>query len=125
MPQYDHPQHNYTGNVIAVVGSRTFSDYDLLSSFLDKMAPITAIVSGGASGADQLAERYAAERGIPTIIHYADWERYGKSAGMLRNSYIVRDATHVYAFWDGKSRGTKNTIDRCAMAGKSVTIVTF
>ena len=52
----------------------------------------------------------------------ADWKRYGKRAGPLRNTEIVRQADMVIAFWDGRSRGTRNTIDKALRAGKSVRI---
>lgn len=69
------------------------------------------IVSGGCSGADALAERYAHSHGYPLQIFPADWSRYGKRAGYVRNremhAYISTFAERgVIAFWDGTSKGT-------------------
>ena len=100
----------------AIVGSRSFSDYAEMAKVLDETQTsgetvITEIVSGGAKGADALAERYAAERGIPVTVIRPDWEKFGRAAGVLRNRDIVTAADCVVAFWDGSSRGTKSTID--------------
>ena len=113
----------------AVVGSRTFSDYGLLSDALDEAQRggevITEIISGGARGADTLAERYAAERGIPVKIFKPDWQLYGRSAGMIRNADIVGEADRVAAFWDGESHGTGNSIQLAREQGKLWILRTF
>ena len=111
---------------IAVVGSRTFDDYNLLKETLDKFYPkVTLIVSGGAKGADSLAERYAKGEGIPTLIFKPDWKKHGKSAGFVRNKDIVSAADTVIAFWDGESKGTNNSIDQAIQLGKKVMIIRF
>lgn len=107
---------------VAVVGSRGFDDYTALVEQLDALE-IDMIVSGGAAGADSLAERYAAEHGIPTRIHLPDWKRYGRSAGVQRNRLIVEDADIVLAFWDGVSKGTASTIRLAQKAGKRLIVV--
>ena len=111
---------------MAVVGSRTFNDYNLLKEKLDKQYPnIQLIVSGGAQGADTFAERYAQEEGIPTLIIYPEWKKYGKAAGFIRNKDIVVASDTVVAFWDGLSKGTKNSIDHAKDLGKQLIVVTF
>jgi len=52
---------------LAVIGSRTFKDYTLLSTILDEYQ-ITRIISGGARVADLMAEQYAQQKGLPTLI---------------------------------------------------------
>ena len=80
---------------------------------LSKTSGNVCIVSGGASGADKLSERYAMERGYQLEVFPAKWNIYGKQAGMIRNqqmhSFIAKH-THraVLCFWDGESRGTKS-----------------
>jgi hypothetical protein len=69
------------------------------------------VVSGCARGADQLGERWADERGYPVKRFPADWHKHGKRAGYLRNEEMAGYATHLVAFWDGRSRGTKHMID--------------
>ncbi len=109
---------------LGVVGSRTFNDYNLLKKTLDKY-DIDEIVSGGANGADQLAERYAEEKNIKTNIFLPDWKKYGRKAGPLRNKQIVENSDYIIAFWDGVSRGTLSSINLAKHMGKDLTIVKF
>ena len=104
---------------LAVVGSRTFSDFKYLKKILE-FHTCTQIISGGARGADLLAQQYAAEKGIAYKEFLPDWEHEGKKAGMLRNIQIVDACDEVVAFWDGTSKGTANTIKLAEKAGKSV-----
>lgn len=101
--------------VLAIIGSRTFTDYSTLCKFIEGYTSlgitIGGIVSGGAKGADSLAKRYADENGIPLLEFIPNWDKYGKAAGMIRNRDIIDAADEVLAFWDGTSRGTKNSID--------------
>lgn len=99
-----------------VVGSRNFNDYELMSVKLKKMLhnyiDIT-IVSGGANGADKLSERFAIENGYDMKIFYADWDKYGKGAGYIRNEEMHKYISQFQdrgcvAFWDGISKGTQH-----------------
>jgi hypothetical protein len=111
---------------LAIIGSRGFSDYELLCNELaDKKDKIHCIVSGGARGADSLGERWANENGKQKIIYKAEWDRYGKKAGYLRNELIVRDSDAVIAFWDGISKGTKHSIDLCSKLDKPLKIIRY
>jgi hypothetical protein len=111
---------------VAVVGSRTFNDYNLLKETLDKLYPkISLIVSGGAKGADSLAERYAQEEGIPTLVFKPEWKKYGKAAGFIRNKDIIMASETVVAFWDGVSKGTQNSMDHAKDLGKQLIVVMF
>ncbi len=71
----------------------------------------TLIISGGAIGVDTAAERYADKMGISKIIVRPDYKKYGKVAPLIRNKTMVDMADIVIAIWDGRSRGTKDTID--------------
>ena len=109
---------------VAVIGSRTFNDYELLRQTLSKLE-ITLVVSGGAKGADSLGEEYANANNIPTKIFLPDWDKYGTSAGMLRNSDIINEAEIVVAFWDGESKGCKDAIAKANKLNKKVLIISF
>ena len=107
----------------AIVGHRDFTDYRLFRSFVDQYEmDISCIVSGGARGADTLAERYAKECNIPFILHPALWDVYGKSAGPRRNKLIVADADKMIAFLAPGSRGTANSISLARQKGIPVYI---
>lgn len=110
---------------LGIIGSRSFSDYKLLCEEVAKFGDIELIVSGGAAGADLLGERYAREHKIPTRIFYPDWKKYGKRAGFLRNSDIVRSSEHIIAFWDQSSAGTRDSINKAKELGIPITIVHF
>jgi hypothetical protein len=115
---------------IAVVGSRSFNDYEYMRARLDalyitvKDSRMLELVSGGARGADKFAEDYAVERKLLMRVYPADWDRYGKSAGYKRNQQIVDYADIVVAFWDGQSKGTKHSIDLAVKQNKQVLIYT-
>jgi len=111
---------------LAVIGSRNFDNYSLMKSYLDKIhsvEPITEIVSGGAKGADKLSENWAKLNNIKTNIFLPNWNRYKKAAGYIRNVDIIKNSDKVIAFWDGKSKGTKHSIDIAEKQGKKCKIV--
>ncbi len=111
---------------LAVVGSRGFNDYALLKKTLDKSyAKSDVIVSGGATGADALAERYAKEKGLKIVIVKPDWLQFGKAAGPIRNELIVKQSDRVIAFWDGVSKGTASTIYAARRLGIPLSIVLY
>jgi hypothetical protein len=108
---------------VAVIGSRDFNDYEEVKQTLSTIN-ITLLVSGGAKGADSLGERYAKEHNIETKIFLPDWEKYGKKAGFLRNTDIINEAELIIAFWDGQSKGTKDSIDKAFKSEKKILIIT-
>ena len=111
---------------IGVVGSRTFNDYKLLADTLGVLVDnIEVIISGGASGADKLAAKYAQNENIDLIEFLPQWQLYGRSAGIIRNRFIVQESDMILAFWDGFSKGTANTISRARKAGKVVRVITY
>jgi len=107
--------------ILGIVGSRGFTDYALLCRVVGQVkGNVSIIVSGGAKGADTLAEKYARERGIELIVYPPNWALYGKSAGFRRNQTIVAHSDAIVAFWDGASRGTAHTIECARLAGVPV-----
>lgn len=102
------------GRRIAVVGSRTFTNYGQLSSVLANiLVAEDSLVSGGAVGVDSMAQRYAKENGLEITIFYPDYGRYNRGATFVRNKAIVERSDLVLAFYT-KGRfqqgGTANTI---------------
>jgi hypothetical protein len=85
--------------------------------FKDK---ITEIVSGGATGVDQLGEQLAKKIGVSTKIFLANWQKYGKMAGMIRNREMAQYADALIAVYDGVSRGTKNMIEEATKRGLKI-----
>lgn len=108
---------------LLVCGGRTYNDKDRLFKELDSYEGVHEICHGGASGADVLAGAWAISRGIPCRVYPADWKRYGKRAGPLRNEEMLTDFRPdcVVAFPGG--RGTLNMIALAHKAGVRVDIV--
>lgn len=103
---------------IVIFGSRNFNNYFLLKNTIEeteafKQNQITAIISGAAKGADKLGERWAIETNTPIISMPAEWDKYGKRAGYLRNKQMAQKADAAIGFWDGKSVGTRHMINIC------------
>lgn len=75
-----------------VCGGREFADRKLLRSFLSALhadRPLSVIITGGAPGADRLAEEWARHNHVPTIRMDAHWAQQGKKAGVLRNQWML------------------------------------
>jgi len=109
---------------VAVVGSRTFNDYRRLETILDGFK-ISTIVSGGANGADLLAERYANENGLEKLIFLPDYDTHGRAAPLIRNTDIVENADMVVSCWDGESRGTRDSMRKAHKLRKDLMIIYF
>ncbi len=73
-------------------------------------------------GADSISERYAKENGFKIEKYYADWKRYGRAAGPIRNKKMAEISDIIICFWDGKSLGTKSKIDYAQRYGKHIMI---
>lgn len=77
---------------VLVCGGRDFTDYHTLFEILDgqhKAEPFSALIEGGALGADRFARRWASERGVPVETFDADWKTYGRAAGPIRNGEML------------------------------------
>lgn len=91
---------------VIVCGGRDFNELGYLVNCLDRIhasTPITAIISGGARGADTLGEFWAKTRSIPVVQFPAQWHEHGKAAGFRRNEQMARQgkADLVVAFPGG------------------------
>lgn len=114
---------------MAIVGSRNTGSVDfnhVMDELRNRMEnPITEVISGGAKGYDTMAALWATLRGIAVTELRPDYEKHGRTATFIRNRAIVDRADVVVAFWDGKSRGTKYTLDYAGKKNKAtITIYT-
>lgn len=99
---------------VAVVGSRSL-DVPNLGDFLPEET--TEIISGGAKGVDSSARTYALANQIRLREFLPEYDKYGRSAPLVRNIEIIKNADLVLAFWDGKSNGTVFVIKKCREMG--------
>ena len=107
---------------LAIIGSRKCPAIDI-ASYLTFMPDV--IISGGAIGIDTLARQFAEQNNIPIIEFLPEYHKYGRKAPLMRNIQIVENCDSVIAFWDGKSPGTKFTIDYAKKLGKPVSFFNF
>lgn len=106
-----------------IAGGRDFCYPYMLEDDLQEIPwEITEIVSGGARGADAIGEQYGFDCEIPVKVFPADWDKHGKAAGHIRNAEMAVYSDALVAFWDGKSRGTKNMIETAAKKGLYVKV---
>ena len=98
--QRDSEESNSGENMFRVIiaGSRSFANYEMLN---------------------------AKEMGFHVAYFPADWERYGKAAGYIRNKEMAQNADALVAFWDGESRGTKSMIDLAKEYDLAVRVLKF
>lgn len=114
---------------IVIAGCRDYNNYNeakkYISYYLNDIRKQNNIVilSGCATGADALGERYAKENGFKVEKYPANWEKYGKYAGPKRNKEMAKNCDCVICFWDGKSKGTKSMITLAEEYKKPIRII--
>lgn len=114
---------------LGVIGSRKFKPRRIVWEWLYIIAlqkDIEAIVSGGAVGPDTWGAMWGRTNNICVIEHIPAWYvdgEYDETAGFARNALIVEDSDVILAFYDGKSSGTRDTMNQAKTAGKKVYFV--
>lgn len=108
---------------VLVTGGRDYSDKDKVYSTLNSIhawKPIIKLVEGGARGADHLASLWAQEYKIANETYDANWKKYGKSAGIIRNREMLINSKPdlVVAFPGGV--GTADMVARAIKYGVPV-----
>lgn len=97
---------------VIIAGSRSIEDFELIkNAYIDSGFNAVLFVNGGARGVDTLGAKVANDRKLPIQYFIPDWEKHGRSAGMIRNRQMAQNADALLAAWDGISPGTKNMID--------------
>lgn len=108
---------------LAIIGSRNYPPINIEAQL--KYIPDT-IISGGARGADTYAREFAQKHNLNLIEFLPEYDKYPpKIAPLKRNELIVDACDCLMAFWDGKSRGTKYTIDYANQLHKPIKIVNY
>lgn len=125
---------------VLVCGGRDFTDRFYVYSWLDKLfapsygdgpeaqpwwlpRPDLFLVLGGARGVDTIAEDWAVVNWVNHKVYPADWAKYGKAAGAIRNQQMLDEGnpTLVVAFPGG--RGTADMVRRATEARLAVTLI--
>lgn len=106
---------------LAIVGYRNFNDWDFFCETVNRIVADTQspdlIISGGATGVDNMAATYAKTENIELKEFLPNWSKYGKAA---RNTLIAEACDACIAFVSKKSVGTYDTIRKVKKLGKTV-----
>ena len=109
---------------VVITGSRSWTNFRAIHSRLAELPRESEVLHGAARGADRLAGEAATSLGLWVEEHPADWERYGKRAGYIRNAEMLdRGPDLVLAFWDGESKGTLHTMKEAQRRGIPVEVI--
>jgi hypothetical protein len=117
---------------VLVCGSRDWGDQGRISEVLGNLPPVphevihgaaSRIVEGREKSADMLADEVARFYGYKVRTFPADWGRYGRRAGVIRNVEMLDQAPDlVIAFQVNGSRGTQHTITEARRRGIPVEV---
>lgn len=113
---------------IVVAGCRDYTDYNEAKVFIEdclkqfRSNDIFILISGTCRGADQLGEQFAKENGWVVECYPADWKKYGRAAGPIRNKQMIDICDFAICFWDGKSRGAGSLIQYAQHINKPIAI---
>jgi len=103
---------------VIIAGGRNYhlteSDFAKLKALANKYG-FTEIVSGGCSGADKGGEIFAQRNSLKLKVFPANWKKYGKAAGPIRNKSMAMYADALIVFPGGA--GTKNMTDQARNEG--------
>lgn len=123
------------GNIkLLVCGSRTITDMYYVFNCIDSTIEylrvfgcyIVAIIEGQAVGVDYLAGLFAKSHQLELMDDFKPkWNKYGKSAGFIRNKEMVDLCDKGMAIWDGKSKGTTHTISLLRKQNKLIRVYNY
>ena len=106
---------------VAIVGSRHFSEPDRVNDYVNSLVRGASIITGSASGVDAAATKAARAKGIPVKVMPASFDEIADaSRSAARNQRLIDACDVLVAFWDGSSKGTRDTIERALQSGKEV-----
>lgn len=114
--------------VLLVCGTRTIKDMAFVWTTVEKVwlnNDFDLLLEGGAEGVDEDSGMWADFHKINHMKLHPQWKKYGKAAGVIRNSVMVEICTKGIALWDGKSKGTKDTIDKLRKANKLLEVIEY
>ena len=104
---------------VLITGGREYSNRKYVFEYLDefhKATPISLLIHGGATGADYLAGEWAKSREIPFKVYPAEWKKYGKRAGPIRNQQMLDEESPEFVIAFPGNSGTKDMINKAEKA---------
>ena len=70
-------------------------------------------------------KKFANENNVEMIVFKPDFEKFGRGAALARNTQIIQKSDVVFAFWDGKSKGTHDSIKKAEKLNKRLLIFNY
>lgn len=105
---------------VLITGSREWSDRFFIQNKIEDLSlrgNIVIVHGGCKKGVDEIVNNYCLYENIEQEIYTAKWEKHGKRAGILRNQQMVDTKPDLcLSFWNGKSTGTKDCINKVIKA---------
>lgn len=79
-----------SGVRVLICGGRNYGNFRRVREIMERLKAegVAFVVTGGAPGADQLADREAERLGIDRVIFPANWTGRGTAAGFFRNEFM-------------------------------------
>jgi len=105
---------------VLVCGGQFYTDADRIANELSLIKPFDLLIHGDSYGADRLAKNWADQRGIPICTFTANWSNFGRSAGSVRDGWMIKFGKPdlVIAFPGG--RGTADMVRKARAANIEV-----
>ena len=118
--------------IVAIAGCKEFKNYsffeekcyEVIASFLEKDYKIT-IRERESYTVDNFAVKFANENNVAMTVFKPDFEKFGRGAALARNTQIIQKSDVVFAFWDGKSKGTHDSIKKAEKLNKRLLIFNY
>jgi len=83
------------------------------------------LITGCARGVDKFSEEwYRLKIGSNVQRFPAEWGKYGRAAGHVRNKAMAKEADFLIAIWNGSSLGTKGMIELMKKENKPYVVFT-
>jgi len=108
---------------LIIAGSRNFHDYNSVEQKINDLVKLnfpSCVISGCCQGADRIGELWAEKNNTPVVKFPADWDKFGKQAGPIRNKQMAEYADALILIWDGKSKGSKNMLEEAKKSGLAI-----
>jgi len=112
---------------VAIVGSRNYGKLELVRErvrqLLAEYGDDLVILTGGARGVDTVAEEEGRKLGVTVLVDKAEWDKFGRKAGPMRNARLAYSCDRMIAFWDGESRGTQSAMNHANHMVKPLEVI--
>jgi predicted Rossmann fold nucleotide-binding protein DprA/Smf involved in DNA uptake len=111
---------------VLICGNRTWTDWEPIYEYVRALSEDTIVVQGGARGADHIAAALAQDFALEVRTYPANWKKFGKRAGVLRNAEMLEkehpDLVVAFTRNLATSKGTRDMVERARRAGIPVEV---